>query len=73
MDTPKHPSEPPTIPLRRLLDELKVYANRPDHWEVSFCGLTFCQVKTRGDDLIQIEFEEPVYRDDSGQVIVESP
>ena len=52
--------------LRR---QLSVY---PEHYEVDFSGLDFYRLKQRGDELIQVEFNQPVYRDANGRVIVEN-
>lgn len=48
-------SSHPTITVGRLRQELELY---PDDFELSFSGLTFYRVKTRGPDLVQIEFNE---------------
>lgn len=50
----------PTIPLGDLRELLAGY---DDSFEVSFSGLDFCRVKQRGEKLIQIEFEQLVFRD----------
>lgn len=57
------------ITVGDLRRDLALY---PDTYEVSFSGLQFYRVKQRGPDLIQIEFDEQVYRDGNGQVVVEN-
>lgn len=53
--------------LRRQLDGYS------PNTEVSFSGLDFYRVKQRGDNLIQIEFNQQVWRDrDTGMVYVEN-
>jgi len=44
--------------------------NDDDH--ISFSGLTFYRVKGRGEGLAQVEFNELVYRDESGRVVVQN-
>ena len=57
-----------TIPLDQLRQALSGY---PDDYKVSFSGLTFYRLKTRGPKLLQVEFEESVYRNEQGKLIVE--
>lgn len=57
----------PTISVGRLREELSAY---PDHYEISFSGLEFYRVKTRGPELVQVEFNQPVYLDETGRVVV---
>lgn len=61
--------EPPTIELGQLLDQL---AGLPRSTRVSFGGLRFYRVKHRGDDLVQIEFNEQVFLDEQGRVVVQT-
>lgn len=54
-----------------LIDQLLVY---PRDAEVSFGGgadaLTFYRFKLRGENLVQLEFNEQVYRDKSGELVL---
>jgi len=50
--------------LRRRLEAF------PDDAEVSFGGLTFYQLRTRGPNLVLIEFSQTVYRTDDGKLVV---
>lgn len=60
----------PTITVGMLRDALAMY---PDDHELSFSGLEFYRVKQRGPDLVQIEFNEHVHRDETGRVVVINP
>ncbi len=44
----------------------------PDDWTVDFSGLTFYRAKRRADSHLQIEFDQSVYRDLTGRVVVEN-
>lgn len=44
----------------------------PDDWTLDFSGLTFYRVKRRADSHVQIEFNETVYRNTDGIVVVEN-
>ena len=59
----------PTITVGELRSHLKVYS---DDYEISFSGLEFLQVKSRGAKLIQIEFSQSVYQDEQGDVVVQN-
>lgn len=65
--TIKH--EIPTITVGELRKALAIWH---DTDRISFSGLTFHRVKGRGGRLAQIEFNELVYLDDSGRVVVQS-
>jgi hypothetical protein len=58
------------------VDELKKrLAEIPDDWEIYFSahpGLTFCGLKVRGDKLVQMQFNEVVWKDDDGVWHVEA-
>ena len=60
---------PPTITVGQLRKAL-------EPWEdtdlISFSGLTYSRVKGRGDALAQVEFNELVYLDESGNVVVQN-
>jgi hypothetical protein len=60
----------PTITVGRLRRELQEY---DDDTELSFGGLEFQRVKSRGNNLAQIEFNQLVYLDSSGRVVVQNP
>lgn len=62
--------EIPTIPVGQLRAELKNWA---DDDLISFSGLTFYRVKGRGEHLAQVEFNELVFLDDEGRVVVQNP
>jgi hypothetical protein len=63
-------TEDPTITVGALRQALSAYK---DSDELSFSGLTYYRVKLRGPALAQIEFDEQVYRDDEGRVVVQNP
>ena len=57
------------ITVGELKKMLTLYS---DDTEISFSGLDFYRLKTRGEKLVQFEFSQQVYKDaDSGKVIVE--
>lgn len=53
-----------------LRQELAVF---DDDDEVDFSGLDFYRFKMRGEKLVQCEFNQPVYRDKKGRVVVQNP
>lgn len=55
------------ITVRDLIEQLK--GHEPEAI-VHFGGLDFYRVKSRGEKLVQIEFNETVYKDDNGNVVV---
>jgi hypothetical protein len=57
-----------TIDLGTLLDQLN---GLPRDTRISFGGLDFYRVKPRGPALIQIEFNQSVYRTTEGLLVVE--
>ncbi len=57
----------PTISLGRLRDALAGY---PDDYEISFSGLDFYRVREYGPGLLQVEFDQPVYLDKTGRVVL---
>lgn len=59
--------EYPTITLGHLREQLKPY---PDNYEVIFSGLDFFRVKEKSPGLLQIEFNQQVYLDEQGNVVV---
>lgn len=60
--------EPPKISVRELRDALAPY---PDDWELTFGGLEFYRVKTRGENLVQIEFSQLVFLDKRGRLCIQ--
>ena len=61
--------EIPTITVGRLLDELKIY---PEHYLLSFGGLRYFRLKQRAPELVLVEFDQQVYLDDAGRVVVDN-
>lgn len=59
----------PTITVGQLKEELALYS---DDTELSFSGLEFYRLKMRGDKLVQVEFNQSVYLNDKGDVVVEN-
>jgi hypothetical protein len=62
------PREERRITVEQLVSQLR---NFPQQAEVSFSGLAFYRLKQRGPDLVQVEFNEVVYRRDDGTMCVE--
>jgi hypothetical protein len=62
--------EIPTITVGELLDQLKGIDRNT---RISFSGLDFYRIKRRGQNLLQIEFNQQVYLDESGNVVVDNP
>ncbi|MGO2354044.1 MAG: hypothetical protein ACTH58_04850 [Marinomonas foliarum] len=61
--------EIPTITVGELLDQLEGIDRNA---RISFSGLDFYRIKRRGPDILQIEFNQQVYLDESGRVVVEN-
>lgn len=59
--------ELPRITVGELRSQLE---GIPDAWTVDFSGLTFYRVKQRAPTHVQIEFNEVVYRDANGHLVV---
>ena len=57
-----------TTDLGTLLNQLE---GLPRETRISFGGLDFYRVKRRGPDLVQIEFNQSVYRTDEDLLVVE--
>lgn len=57
------------VSVGEFMEELKVFDKNA---RLSFSGLDFYRLKMRGDDLIQVEFNQQVYKDSNGKVIVEN-
>ncbi len=60
----------PLITVGMLIDELSKYDKS---MQVDFSTLDFNRVKQRSPTLVQIEFNQMVYRDDEGRVVVDNP
>lgn len=60
--------EPGGITVGDLRQRLGAF---PDDAEMSFGGLMFYQLKTRGPKLVLLEFSQTVYRTDDGTLVVE--
>lgn len=60
----------PLITVGMLIDELSKYDK---NMQVDFSNLDFNRVKQRSPTLVQIEFNQMVYRDDKGRVVVDNP
>lgn len=61
------PKPYPTITVGQLIEWLKIY---PDHYTVDFGGLEFYRLKQRDETHIQMEFNQQVYLDHAGRVVV---
>ena len=59
----------PTITIGDLKAALEIY---PDNYSLDFSGLTFYRLKKRGEKLVQVEFNQQVYLNDEGLVVVEN-
>lgn len=59
-----------SITVAELIDHLRIF---PDHYKIYFGGLDFYRLKKRGDNFIQMEFNQPVYLNKQGLVVVENP
>lgn len=61
--------EIPTITVGDLRERLSGF---PDSMEIMFSGcLTFYRIKQRGDNLLNMEFNEQIYRDEDGELVIE--
>lgn len=60
----------PTITVEELRNEIKSLPNDAD---ISFSGLTFQRVKSRGNNTYQIEFNEGPYLSEDGVLKVQNP
>jgi hypothetical protein len=59
-----------SITVEDLIKHLNGY---PLHFKIYFGGLDFYRLKQRGENFIQMEFNQPVYLDAQGNVVVENP
>ncbi|MCV6612893.1 MAG: hypothetical protein OIF55_19225 [Amphritea sp.] len=60
----------PNITVRELKQLLSAH---PDDMELDFSTLDFYRLKRRGPNVIQVEFNQIVYRDEQGNVCVDNP
>lgn len=63
------PAKYPSITIGELKELLAGY---PDHYTIDFCGLDFSRLKLRGETHVQMEFNQPVYLNSEGRVVVEN-
>lgn len=59
----------PTITIGQLREALDGF---PDDTRISFSGLSFMRIRPAGEGCVQVEFNEPVYLDAAGHVVVHS-
>jgi hypothetical protein len=59
----------PSITVGDFKDMLNAYDD--DMW-LDFSMLDFCRLKQRADNLVQVEFNQSVYRDNEGNVVVDN-
>lgn len=59
----------PRITVGQLIDQLQAF---PKDMLVDFSTLDFYRLKQRAPNLVQIEFDQSVYRDAQGRVVVEN-
>jgi hypothetical protein len=62
----KSPATPAGITVGDLRRQLEGY---PDDAELFFGGLRFYRLKSRGEKLVQLEFQEQVYREQDGTLV----
>jgi hypothetical protein len=60
----------PSITIGDLKEHLAAY---PDHYSIDFCGLDFYRLKQRGEQHVQMEFNQSVYLNPEGRVVVQNP
>lgn len=59
----------PRITVGELIRELSLHDK---DCIIDFSGLDYYRVKQRSPQIVQIEFDQQVYRDDQGNVVVEN-
>ncbi|MCW5299289.1 hypothetical protein DXT88_14000 [Herbaspirillum lusitanum] len=59
-------------PLLTIGDLKRMLAGFDDNDELDFSGLDFYRLKIRGPNLVQVEFNQQVYRNAEGDVVVEN-
>jgi hypothetical protein len=62
----KSPATAAGITVRELVKQLRAF---PADAELFFGGLRFNRLKSRGDLLVQLEFQEQIYREQDGTLI----
>lgn len=61
--------KPRNITVKDLREQLQAFS---DDDELYFGGLIFDRLKSRGNNLVQMEFSQTVYQDTQGNVVVEN-
>ncbi|MBL8401293.1 hypothetical protein [Accumulibacter sp.] len=59
----------PSITVKELREHLSLYS---DDCMIDFSGLEFYRLKQRGENSVQMEFNQQVYRTPEGRVVVEN-
>lgn len=59
----------PSITVGELKSQLSGY---PDHYTIDFSGLDFYRLKQRDEAHIQMEFNQQVYLNGEGRVVVDN-
>lgn len=59
----------PRITVGQLIEQLQGY---PKEMLVDFSTLDFYRLKQRSPNMLQVEFDQSVYRDEKGRVVVEN-
>ncbi len=62
-------NQEPLITVGDLVEQLSIFDSKA---ELDFSGLDFYRLKLRGEGLVQIEFNQSVYRNEKGYVVVEN-
>jgi hypothetical protein len=62
----------PRSPLLTVAELKLRLSSYSDDMLVDFSGLDFARLKQRGDNLVQVEFNQQVYRNDEGRVEVQN-
>lgn len=62
--------EEPTMKVDDLIKELMPLKGKD--FDITFSGLDFYRIKQRADKLVQLEFNEQVYLDSQGLVVVDN-
>jgi len=59
----------PLITVGNLIERLSIF---DENMKLDFSGLDFHRLKQRGPNLVQVEFNQQVYRDPEGNVVVDT-
>ena len=54
--------------IGEMKEMLRLY---PNEMELSFEPLHFYQLKQRGENMVRVEFNESIYRDENGELVLE--